>query len=71
MIVQADLERVFTQMRGDEQEVPYDSNFIAFVELQTQLMLEMRDTLNAIEELTRNQLITQNSIWEKLFTSHG
>lgn len=69
MIKQADLDRVFTKMRGDEHEVsPYDSNFIAFAELQTQLMLEMRDLLENSVELQSNQRITLNSIWERLYS---
>jgi len=69
MVKQVDLNRVFTKMRGDEHEVsPYDSNFIAFAELQTQLMLKMRDLLIDIDQGLNQQLITQNAIWERLPT---
>lgn len=68
MIVQADLDRVFTKMRGDEHEVsPYDSNFIAFAELQTTLILEMRDLLSSIDASQSSQLITLNAIWDRLY----
>lgn len=70
MITQANLDEVFeTMAKGAEHEVsPYDPSFVAFVRLQTQLMLEMQNTLAEQSELQRNQLIVLNGIWEKLHT---